>query len=845
MGVGSVVSGGSGSGVEKVADATALAALSPTKGDLAVQLDTDELKEYNGVSWDVIGAASVILGISNTTTVDLTNTGGTLSADVIPAGVDHDGLANTHNLSTDIDHDGLTNTHNLTSDIDHDQLTNFDSNEHFVQGDISIPASQISDFDTEVSNNTDVSNNTSHRGSNGTDHSYIDQDVSSSASPDFAAVNTDDITEKTVDHGVEIEGTVLKDNDVTVPGDLTVNGTNVILNTTNLDVEDVNITVNKNGNQTSADDAAGLTVEMSDATDAKIIYDKDAATKFKIGESGSEVEVVDLSTSQTLTNKTIDADSNTISNLDHGSEVDNPSSGVHGVSGSVVGTSDSQAITNKDIDGGTASNSNRITLPKNTTSNLSGLTRKAGTVFYDTDEGKFKGDDGSDIIDLGGGATVIEVAQATHGFDVGEPIYLVAGDKWYSAKADSVSTVATHIVIEDTDAGNFICAKSGVFDIGTHGLVVDDYHWVSTATAGETVTTEPTSGISNPAFHVLSSTEIEVFAHYRPNVIGDGVASDSEIGIIMSYAGTSVPTGFLACEGQAISRTTYADLYSKIGVAWGVGDGSTTFNLPDGRSGFLVGAGQGDEFTVNTDRSVGDYNDDAMQGHYHDSDINVQDNNSNGTPLKTAASFGNQTETPNGMGHNSAGNNNNSNLVDVTASSTDGSNGTPRTGTETVPNSLAVKFIIRYAAKGALMGVVAAPTIEESSLSSNQSLNAGSLANISGLSNTAPTRGTYLCVGNVTLKVDDTDSATQNACIKLAIDGVSVKESGGRCSFTGTANGEYMMANAPINKVLRLEAGEVVTVQGLMDTGDNCYALVSTTTEIATYFDLIRIGDYE
>lgn len=60
-------------------------------------------------------------------------------------------------------------------------------------------------------------------------------------------------------------------------------------------------------------------------------------------------------------------------------------------------------------------------------------------------------------------------------------------------------------------------------------------------------------------------------------------------GMVSPFAGDSIPAGWLLCDGSAISRTEYADLYSAIGVCWGIGDGSTTFNLPDMRGMFLRG----------------------------------------------------------------------------------------------------------------------------------------------------------------------------------------------------------------------------------------------------------------
>ncbi len=60
-------------------------------------------------------------------------------------------------------------------------------------------------------------------------------------------------------------------------------------------------------------------------------------------------------------------------------------------------------------------------------------------------------------------------------------------------------------------------------------------------------------------------------------------------GAIMPYAGASAPTGYLFCDGNAVSRATYSDLFGIIGVTYGVGDGSTTFALPDLRGRVIAG----------------------------------------------------------------------------------------------------------------------------------------------------------------------------------------------------------------------------------------------------------------
>ena len=61
-------------------------------------------------------------------------------------------------------------------------------------------------------------------------------------------------------------------------------------------------------------------------------------------------------------------------------------------------------------------------------------------------------------------------------------------------------------------------------------------------------------------------------------------------GAVLPFAGSAAPTGYLACDGSLVSRTTYADLFAAIGTTFGAGDGSTTFAVPDLRGKFPQGA---------------------------------------------------------------------------------------------------------------------------------------------------------------------------------------------------------------------------------------------------------------
>lgn len=86
-------------------------------------------------------------------------------------------------------------------------------------------------------------------------------------------------------------------------------------------------------------------------------------------------------------------------------------------------------------------------------------------------------------------------------------------------------------------------------------------------------------------------------------------------GAVQSFAMSAAPSGWLDCDGSAVSRTTYSNLFSAIGTTFGTGDGSTTFNVPDLRGEFIRGWDDGRG--VDSGRTFGTAQADELKSHNH------------------------------------------------------------------------------------------------------------------------------------------------------------------------------------------------------------------------------------
>lgn len=180
----------------------------------------------------------------------------------------------------------------------------------------------------------------------------------------------------------------------------------------------------------------------------------------------------------------------------------------------------------------------------------------------------------------------------SNGTTAGSQGQIILGTKPQSA------TVQANIISSTTGALNYIATENAghYFRIGNN-----------TASTSITTNDSETAILSHNAFEFALITNVGV-AKWLGNANTatkletartiNGVAFDgtkditvgsSPVGTIIAVAYTGVPEGYMHCNGAAVSRTTYANLFSKIGTTYGAGDGSTTFNLPNTVARFLEG----------------------------------------------------------------------------------------------------------------------------------------------------------------------------------------------------------------------------------------------------------------
>lgn len=109
------------------------------------------------------------------------------------------------------------------------------------------------------------------------------------------------------------------------------------------------------------------------------------------------------------------------------------------------------------------------------------------------------------------------------------------------------------------------------------------------STVGASEITDGAVGTAELADGAVTTAKVADGSITAAKLATGAVPSSMPSGAVIPFAGSTEPSGWLFCFGQAISRTTYAELFAAVSTTYGVGDGSTTFNLPDLRGRVVAG----------------------------------------------------------------------------------------------------------------------------------------------------------------------------------------------------------------------------------------------------------------
>lgn len=176
-------------------------------------------------------------------------------------------------------------------------------------------------------------------------------------------------------------------------------------------------------------------------------------------------------------------------------------------------------------------------------------------------------------------------------------VSVTLGPEWAQKLNDALEAIDNHDHTSDNGKQVPISGVDVNQNLDMQQLEVVDTKAVNFQNLGSVLSGAPNVN----KFHVVSGNVWFTNAGGTPVQITDGNAIVSNViippsplmpsGTVLDYAGAVAPVGFLACDGAAISRTTYSDLFAAIGTIWGSGDGSTTFNIPNFNGRTSIGNG--------------------------------------------------------------------------------------------------------------------------------------------------------------------------------------------------------------------------------------------------------------